>query len=149
MRWNCGNSRKNVGTCENWGLKKRGKSDSPITLFSLGYYLNVKSNFLLLSMKNKHTHRKCSEYLQFKIWPDELAVALHGWLCYRCVNVCIKRCKSLWIKASAKCPIVNWNIEVLILLFLRPYNMAQTYKTLSTTSVALQTESAKKWINKI
>ena len=36
--------------------------------------------------------------------PDELAVALHGWLCRWCVNVCIKRCKSLWIKASAKCP---------------------------------------------
>ena len=35
--------------------KKRGKSDSPNTLFSLGYYLNVKSHFLLLSMKNKHT----------------------------------------------------------------------------------------------
>ena len=36
--------------------------------------------------------------------PDELAVALHGWLCRRCVNVCINWCKSLWIKASAKCP---------------------------------------------
>ena len=35
--------------------------------------------------------------------PDELAVALHGWLCRRCVNVCINWCKSLWIKASAKC----------------------------------------------
>ena len=35
--------------------------------------------------------------------PDELAVALHGWLCRRCVNVCINRCNSLWIKASAKC----------------------------------------------
>ena len=41
---------KNAGTCKNMR-----ELDSPNTLFSLGYYLNVKSNFLLLSMKNKHT----------------------------------------------------------------------------------------------
>ena len=29
---------------------------------------------------------------------------LHGWFCRRCVNVCINWCKSLRIKASAKCP---------------------------------------------
>jgi hypothetical protein len=53
---------KNAGTCEKCGnlrklrFDKRGeKSDSPNTLFSLGYYLNIKSNFLLLSMINKHT----------------------------------------------------------------------------------------------
>ena len=40
--------------------------------------------------------------------PDELAVALHGWLCRRCVYVCINRCKSLWMKASAACPNCNW-----------------------------------------
>ena len=34
--------------------------------------------------------------------PDELAVALHAAICRRCVNVCMKRCKSLCIKASAK-----------------------------------------------
>ena len=39
--------------------------------------------------------------------PDELAVPLHVWLCRRCVNACINRCKSLWIKASAKCPNCN------------------------------------------
>ena len=33
--------------------------------------------------------------------PDELAVALHGWLC---------RCKSHLIKASAKCPV--WHAAV-------------------------------------
>ena len=68
MQWNCRNLQKmqelaekcgnlqNAVTCHKCGLmKKRGKSDSPNTLFSLGYYLNVKSHFLLLSMKNKHT----------------------------------------------------------------------------------------------
>ena len=39
-----------AGTC-----KKMRELDSPNTLFSLGYYFNVKSHFLLLSMKNKHT----------------------------------------------------------------------------------------------
>ena len=49
--------------------------------------------------------------------------------------MCIKQCKSLWIKASAKCP--NCKLEYLsshLVLF-------ETYKTLSTTSVALQKES--------
>ena len=36
--------------------------------------------------------------------PDELAVAFHGLLCRRCVNLCINWCKSLWIKASARVP---------------------------------------------
>ena len=45
-----------AGTCKNCvNLKKRKKSDSPNTLFSLGYYLNVKSHFLLLPMISKHT----------------------------------------------------------------------------------------------
>ena len=42
--------------------------------------------------------------------PDEMAVALHGW-----VNVCINRCKSLWIKASAKCPNCKGLISLLLL----------------------------------
>ena len=54
-----------AGTCKNCGLmKKRKKSDSPNTLFSLGYYLNVKSHFLLLPMISSILyHRKCWEYL--------------------------------------------------------------------------------------
>ena len=46
-----------AGTCKNCGLmKKRGqKRDSPNTLFLPGYYLNVKSHFLLLPMISKHT----------------------------------------------------------------------------------------------
>ena len=36
--------------------------------------------------------------------PDELAVTLRGWLRRRCASLCMNRCKSLWIKASAKCP---------------------------------------------
>jgi len=46
---------KIAGTCKNCGNlqklrfdEKEKKSDSPNTLFSLGYYLNVKSHFLLL-----------------------------------------------------------------------------------------------------
>jgi hypothetical protein len=44
--------------------------------------------------------------------PDELGDPLRGWLCRPCVNVCIKRCKSLWIKASAKCPVCKSSILV-------------------------------------
>ena len=36
-------------------MKKRKKCDSSDTLFSLGYYLNVKSHFLLLPIISKHT----------------------------------------------------------------------------------------------
>ena len=47
---------KLAGTCNNCSLmKKRKKSDSLNTLFSLGYYFNVKSHFLLLPMIIKHT----------------------------------------------------------------------------------------------
>ena len=35
---------------------------------------------------------------------DQLAVALYGWLRPKWVNVCINHCKSLWLKASDKCP---------------------------------------------
>lgn len=40
-----------AGTCKNWGLMKKRK----IKCDSLGYYLNVKSHFLLLPMISKHT----------------------------------------------------------------------------------------------
>ena len=58
-----------AGTCKNCGLmKKRKKSDSPNTLFSLGYYLNVKSHFLLLPMISSILHhRKCWEYLSSQL----------------------------------------------------------------------------------
>ena len=62
MRWNCRNLQKlrdlqkSAGTCKNCSLmKKRIKSDSPNTLFSLGYYLDVKTHFLLLPKISKHT----------------------------------------------------------------------------------------------
>ena len=55
MQWNCGNLQKLRFD------KKDKKSDCP--LFSLGYYLNVKSHFLLLPMISKLHHRKCWEYL--------------------------------------------------------------------------------------
>jgi len=55
-----------AGTCKKGGLmKKRKKVIPPKTLFfSLGYCLNVKSNFLLLPVISKHTtSQKVLEYL--------------------------------------------------------------------------------------
>ena len=92
---------KNAGTCENCGLmKKRGKSDFPNTLFSLGYYLNVKSHFLLLSMINKHTtsQKVLGIFTIYNLtWRAGCRLA---WLTLSP--------QSLWIKASAKCPNCKW-----------------------------------------
>ena len=66
-----------VGSCKNCGnltincglMKKRKKSDSPKTLYSLGYSLNVKSNFLLLPMISKHTtSQKVLGIFEFSSW---------------------------------------------------------------------------------
>jgi len=35
--------------------KEKKQSDSPNTLFSLGYYINIKTHILLLPMISKHT----------------------------------------------------------------------------------------------
>ena len=61
---NCGNLTINCGL-----MKKRKKSDSPKTLYSLGYSLNVKSNFLLLPMISKHTtSQKVLGIFEFSSW---------------------------------------------------------------------------------
>ena len=59
---------KIAGNCKNCSLMKKMKNNSPNTLLSLGYYLNVKSNFLLLSMISSILHhRKCWEYLSSQL----------------------------------------------------------------------------------
>ena len=55
--------------------------------------------------------------------PDEWDVTVHGWLRRRCVNVCMNRCKSLWIKGSAKCkmiwkPIIFVSSDALIAVYI-------------------------------
>ena len=53
----------------------------------------------------------------------------------RCVNVCINRCKSLWIKASAKCTNCNCNWSAHAGTHKQLSDLAQKYLAVAATSV--------------
>ena len=74
---------KVAGTCKNCGNlqklrydEKEKKGDSPNTLFSLGYYLNVKSHFLLLPMISKHIS---SAQPTMDTYSSATEVSIVGW----------------------------------------------------------------------